>query len=178
MSTDEATLSFRDLRDQLRLRHIALRLEGDRLVAADPEGRLTPAIDASLRVHRDQLVEWLTSSPSQVLVIEQAIADAGQGTDLEHALDRAQEAYEHDQITVQECVEELGRRQSRRAVEPIVKLYAEPPGHTHNPLFQLKCLDALHAILGKEARPFFTAELPKATTETVANHLKRLLEES
>lgn len=86
--------------------------------------------------------------------------------------------HEHDQITVQECVEELGRRQSRRAVEPIVKLYAEPPGHTHNPLFQLKCLDALHAILGKEARPFFTAELPKATTETVANHLKRLLEES
>lgn len=82
---------------------------------------------------------------------------------------------EHDTITLQECIEALGQRESAAAVEPIQKLFSQPPGQVANPLFLVKCLDALASIQGEAARPFFEQALPKANTELVANHLKRLL---
>ncbi|MCA8974247.1 MAG: hypothetical protein KDC98_05970 [Planctomycetes bacterium] len=83
---------------------------------------------------------------------------------------------EHDQQTVQECVKILGQRRCQRAVPAIEKLYLNPPGFQHNPLFQNHCITALAAIQGEGARPFFEKILPDATTDTVANYLKRLLE--
>lgn len=82
---------------------------------------------------------------------------------------------EHDMITVQRCIEELGKRRCAAAVEPIQRLYQNPPGNFQNPLFLTKCLDALAQIQGEAARPFFEAMLPKANTGKVADHLKHLL---
>ncbi len=82
---------------------------------------------------------------------------------------------EHDLMTVQTCVKELGARNCARAAPLIRELYQRPPGHSHNPLFQVRCLDAIAAIEGESARPFFEDMLEKATTETVAKHLERLL---
>lgn len=82
---------------------------------------------------------------------------------------------EHDQITVQECVKALGAHKCKAAVEPIEQLFQNPPNYQDNPLFQKHCLDALEAILGKDARPFFERMLPLATSDTVRNHLEHLL---
>lgn len=82
---------------------------------------------------------------------------------------------EHDLITVQECVKALGATKCARAAGPIEKLYQTPPGFQHNPLFQIKCLNALANIQGEKARPFFERMLPDATTDTVKKHLERLL---
>ena len=82
---------------------------------------------------------------------------------------------EHDVPTLQECIEELGRRKSQRAIEPIQRLYDNPPGRVENPIFLMKCLDALDAIQGAAARPFFEEALRKASTETVAQHISTLL---
>lgn len=82
---------------------------------------------------------------------------------------------EHDTVTLQECIEVLGQRETAAAVEPIQKLFHHPPSQVENPLFLVKCLDSLASIQGEAARPFFEQALPKANTEMVANHLKRLL---
>jgi hypothetical protein len=83
---------------------------------------------------------------------------------------------EHDTVTVQTCVEVLGKRRCAAAVDPIQKLFQNPPGMVENPIFQTKCLDALLEIQGKQAaRPFFEAMLAKTTNETVANNLKEKL---
>jgi len=82
---------------------------------------------------------------------------------------------EHDLITVQECIEALGKLECERAVNAIEKLYRNPPGFSHNPLFQIRCIDALVNIQGEAARPFLEEVLPKATTDTVAKHLSRIL---
>lgn len=83
---------------------------------------------------------------------------------------------EHDVVTVQTCIEVLGKRRCAAAVDPIQKLYQSPPGTVENPLFQTKCLDALLEIQGKQAaRPFFELMLTKATNELVANNLKEKL---
>ena len=83
---------------------------------------------------------------------------------------------EHDLITVQECVKELGERRSERAVPAIEKLYREPPNRVENPLFQMHCLTALKQIQGAAARPFLEEALRTATTETVAKHCRFLLD--
>ncbi|MCR9243398.1 MAG: hypothetical protein NXI31_00095 [bacterium] len=80
-----------------------------------------------------------------------------------------------DMMTVQTCVKELGKRRTARAAGTIRKLFERPPGHSHNPLFQVHCLEAIAAIEGEKARPFFEQALDKATTETVAKQLETLL---
>ena len=82
---------------------------------------------------------------------------------------------EHDMNTIQDCVKVLGSRRCASAAEPIKKLFLRPPGAQENPIFLNYCLDALDAILGKQARPFFEEMLAKATSEVVANKLKALL---
>lgn len=82
---------------------------------------------------------------------------------------------EHDLLTVQECVEELGRRKSTRAVAAIVRAFQNPPARVDNPLFLIKCLDALDAIAGKDAVPFFETAQREATDPRVAKRLGELL---
>ncbi|HEX5051791.1 MAG TPA: hypothetical protein VFZ65_08475 [Planctomycetota bacterium] len=82
---------------------------------------------------------------------------------------------EHDPITIQECVEALGKRHCAAAVEAIQRLYKNPPLHQENPLFLVKCVDALHEIQGEGARSFLEEALRTTDTETVANHIKFLL---
>jgi hypothetical protein len=82
---------------------------------------------------------------------------------------------EHDLPTVQEVIEELGRRKATRAAKRIEEFYRRPPGASDNPLFLNKCLDAIAAIRGAEARPFLEAELANAPNEAVARHLQHLL---
>lgn len=83
---------------------------------------------------------------------------------------------EHDVVTIQECVKALGQRRVARAVEPIRRLYAQPPLQQENPLFLNHCLDALVAIQGADARPFLEQQLPNATNDVVANRIKALLQ--
>lgn len=85
---------------------------------------------------------------------------------------------EHDTITIQTCVEALGKRRCQLAVEPIQHLSMNPPGNIDNPLFVAKCLDALDAIQGRQARPFFEQMLTRTNNPRVADHLKALLAKS
>lgn len=82
---------------------------------------------------------------------------------------------EHDLLTVQECIEELGRRKTLRAVPAIEHAYRNPPARVDNPIFLTKCLDAIDAIAGKDAVPFFTTAQRDATNPRVAQHLGNLL---
>ncbi|MBM4060757.1 MAG: hypothetical protein FJ265_06645 [Planctomycetes bacterium] len=95
--------------------------------------------------------------------------------ELEETLLQVMGRAEHDPMTVQECVEVLGRRRCVAAVEPIRRVLKKPPGNVENPLFQNKCLDALAAIQGKQVVPFLEQALLEATTETVKNHITGLL---
>jgi len=85
---------------------------------------------------------------------------------------------EHDTMTIQTCVEALGKRRCQLAAEPIQHLCENPPGGVENPIFLIKCLDALEAIQGKQARPFFEHLLTRTSTPRVADHLKALLARS
>lgn len=82
---------------------------------------------------------------------------------------------EHDLLTLQECIEALGRAKSARAADPIQRLYKNPPGRVDNPLFLTKCLDALEQILGREAVAFLETAQRDATHEKVAQHASGLL---
>ncbi|MFM1872259.1 MAG: hypothetical protein RL398_1681 [Planctomycetota bacterium] len=82
---------------------------------------------------------------------------------------------EHDTLTLQECIEELGKRKCERAVDAIEKAYKNPPGRIDNPLFLVKCLDALDQIRGKAAVPFFEEAQRNATNEKVSRHVGELL---
>lgn len=82
---------------------------------------------------------------------------------------------EHDLVTVQKCVESLGRRKCERAAPAIEKLYREPPHRQDNPLFLNHCLTALHEIRGDAAREFLEEALRTTTNPTVANHCRHLL---
>lgn len=82
---------------------------------------------------------------------------------------------EHDTVTIQECIEELGKRKCTAAVAQIQHLCQNPPGQFENPLFQNKCCDALVEIQGAGARPFLEALLERSSTQMVKDHIKELL---
>ncbi|MBL8722670.1 MAG: hypothetical protein JNK49_01420 [Planctomycetes bacterium] len=103
---------------------------------------------------------------------------ASEDPEVESTLLMVLQRTEHDTMTLMACVEELGRRRCRTAAEPIQRLFREPPSGGSNPLFLVKCLDALDAILGKEARSFFEQALTDSSTPHVTNHLKHLLGKS
>ena len=63
----------------------------------------------------------------------------------------------HETITVQRCVEALGRMKSKSAVSRIKKLYwqqAPVAGQIPNPIFRRKCMIAVVEAIGAEAVPF------------------------
>jgi hypothetical protein len=82
---------------------------------------------------------------------------------------------EHDTVTIQECIEVLGKRKCAAAVGQIEQLCENPPGQFENPIFQNKCYDALVEIQGAGARRFLEAQLEKATSQLVKDHIKELL---
>lgn len=82
---------------------------------------------------------------------------------------------EHDTITIQECVKALAERRCEKAVEPIWRLYTNPPQEHLDELFLRHCLTAVATLLGKQAIPRLEAALPQARSETQAKHIQQLL---
>ena len=57
-------------------------------------------------------------------------------------------AVDYDLITVQKCIEALGRRKCQDAVDRIMELYwRQDPSPFPNPIFRIKCLEAVTDIL-------------------------------
>ena len=80
---------------------------------------------------------------------------------------------EHDMNTIRDCVKALGERRCARAVEPIEKLFKNPP--QQDPLFLNHCVDAVHEIQGDAARPWLEEAMRTTSVQTVADHIKLLL---
>ena len=76
---------------------------------------------------------------------------------------------EHDSITIQDCIKELAKRKSMRALATIKKIYDNPPNNQQNPLFLTICVRAIDDIEGKAAVPWLEEKLKTAPTNTVAN---------
>lgn len=83
---------------------------------------------------------------------------------------------EHDQITIQECVKELGRRKCKRATKLIKKLYDSPPLAQQNPLFFGHVIDAIATIEGRDAIDWLESKLPTAVTDVVAARIQNALD--
>lgn len=83
---------------------------------------------------------------------------------------------EHDAITIQECIKELGRRQSQQALPHIQKVYDNPPLEQQNPLFLNICINAVDAIMGKECVAWMEDKLKTAPTDTVAQAIQTVLD--
>jgi len=80
---------------------------------------------------------------------------------------------EHDLNTIQDCVKALGERRCARAVEPIQKLFKNPP--QQNPLFLDYCVEAIHKIQGDAARPWLEEAMRTTSVPSVADKIKHLL---
>ncbi|HEB52860.1 MAG TPA: hypothetical protein ENI87_06370 [bacterium] len=83
---------------------------------------------------------------------------------------------EHDAITIQDCIKELGRRKCQRALEPIKKLYDNPPLRQQNPLFLNICVQAVYDIAGADAKDWLEQKLPTAPTDLVASRIQAQLD--
>jgi len=83
---------------------------------------------------------------------------------------------EHDQVTIQECVKELGRRKCKRAAKLIRKLYDSPPLAQQNPLFFGHVIDAVATIEGRESIEWLESKLPTAATDVVAARIQNALD--
>jgi len=79
---------------------------------------------------------------------------------------------EHDMITKQECVKELGNMKSRDAVPFIERLFAEPPEIANNAVFKNHCVNALVAILGVEACPWLQDAFSREQNQLVVDALR------
>ncbi len=74
----------------------------------------------------------------------------------------------HTPITIQRCVEALGRMKSRAAVSRIKTLFwqqAPVPGQIPNPIFRRKCMMAVVEAIGAEAVPFLK-EIDRRESDT------------
>lgn len=80
-----------------------------------------------------------------------------------------------DPMVVQETIEHLGTIGSKRADKLIEQKYRQPPGAQLNPIFLMKCLEALTAIRGEEARSFLEEELATTQHDIVARKIQQLL---
>ena len=84
---------------------------------------------------------------------------------------------EHDMLTIQECVRELGRLKSAAAAPRIRELFDHPPGNTFNPMFQNACLQAVVEIEGAAACDWLREKQRTETTEMVAGRLQELVKQ-
>ena len=78
-------------------------------------------------------------------------------------------------MLLQETIEQLGALRSKRADKLIEKHYRHPPGAQMNPIFLVKCLEALAAIRGDEMRTFLEEELATAQHDMIARKIQQLL---
>ena len=83
---------------------------------------------------------------------------------------------EHDSITIQECIKELGKRQYTPALDSIKKVYDNPPNQQQNPLFLAICVRAIDEIEGKAAVEWLEERLKNAPTDTVASAIQNVLD--
>ena len=83
---------------------------------------------------------------------------------------------EHDQVTIQECVKELGRRKCKAATKMIKRLYDNPPLAQQNPLFFGHVIDAIATIEGKDSIGWLESKLPTAVTDVVAARIQNALD--
>ena len=90
------------LQAELQRRNITLERDGTKLFAVDPYHHLSPALDAAIRRHREQLVAILPPVPAAVTSLRQAIHQTQDWQDLEKALERAQGAYERGELVAEE----------------------------------------------------------------------------
>jgi hypothetical protein len=95
---------------------------------------------------------------------------------LEETLQLLLTRVEHDAVTIQECIKELGARESIAAIDSIKKVYDNPPLDQQNPLFLVICVRAVESILGKAAIPWLEEKLKTAPTDTVAKAIQTALD--
>lgn len=84
---------------------------------------------------------------------------------------------EHDRLTIQECVRELGRMKSKSAAPQIRELFDHPPGNEYIPMFQNDCLAAIAEIEGAEACTWLKEKLQTERAEMVAARLQELIKQ-
>jgi len=83
---------------------------------------------------------------------------------------------EHDAVTIQECIKELGKRKSLPALTSIKKVYDNPPLEQQNPLFLNICVHAIDQIEGEASVAWLEEKLKTAPTDVVANTIQTLLD--
>lgn len=82
---------------------------------------------------------------------------------------------EHNRLTIQKAVDYLGRVKSDQAIEPVKKLFQNPPWRTgDNEIFRTTCLTALDQIMGEEVVPFLTEASRTETNAFVRNRIDAL----
>ena len=99
----ECELTLSELRSQLRLRQITLTVDGAKLVAVDPHGRLSPTLDAAIRAHRDELANELRSASDAFCRLRRIIASVEAGTTSEKPVAEIKEALDQGEIGQAEC---------------------------------------------------------------------------
>ena len=83
---------------------------------------------------------------------------------------------EHDAITIQDCIKQLGVMKSIAAVDTIKKVYDHPPLDQQNPLFLVICVRAIDEIQGEDCVAWMEEKLKTAPTDTVANAIQSVLD--
>ena len=83
---------------------------------------------------------------------------------------------EHDAITIQECIKELGKRKTQSALASIKKVYDNPPLEQQNPLFLNICVKAVDDIQGAACVEWLEEKLKTAPTDAVARAIQAVLD--
>ncbi|MFK7742044.1 MAG: hypothetical protein AB8H80_17140 [Planctomycetota bacterium] len=83
--------------------------------------------------------------------------------------------FEHDKITLQDCVKALGERRSKKAVDTIKKLFDNPPFRQQDFFFLRYCAQAVADIEGIDAVPWLEEKLAAAQIEVNAKALQQIL---
>lgn len=177
----EVLLGQRMPNPRLRWWAAELLLRNDKPLAADLLRRIL-LTESSRGVNPDRIGQY----PGMAVPDAAAFAQTGFNNFVQKYLrtddDRIEETLllllgrvEHDSITIQDCVKELGRRRCARAVAPIQQLYANPPLQQQNPLFLIHCVRAVHEILADGANDWLEQVVANAPTPEVAKVANELL---
>ena len=91
------------LQAELQRRDIVLQMDGSKLIAVDPFHRLSPALDASIRAHRDELISALNPISAALRPLQAAVDTALVGTDLDPVMEATDLAFLRGDITQEEA---------------------------------------------------------------------------
>ena len=91
------------LHSELQRRDIVLQMDGPKLIAVDPFHRLSPALNASIRAHRDELVSELNPVSAALRPLQEAVDNALVGTDLDPVMEATDLAFLRGDITQEEA---------------------------------------------------------------------------